>query len=348
MHKLFRWVLALSLLAGLGSGLARARATATPGAAEDLLALLPASDLIAVVDASRAFNELLPQLKAIAPGEIARATREIEEFTAKTGIDPAKIRTAVVGARIGGGGTAIDRDSAAIILQGIDVDPARIEAAVKLEGGSFRAADYKGKSIYTVTPKPKAPEGTGDSAAPAKQRDPISFSSLGNQTVAVGDEGTVKQVIDAQLAGAKGEANAKLTQVLRETKATGLVRFAALMPDNLRQSLSSQGDIFQQLGAVKLIFGSLEMAGDLSLTLDARLRTGSQEEATQLEASLKSLLAFGKAMLGGNQDPKFLAANQLIEQVKISAQTLDVTVLLLVPRAVIDQLAKPATPASKS
>lgn len=59
------------------------------------MAMLPASDLIAVLDVNRAFNELLPKLAGISTGGVDKLAKSVQEFTEKTGVDPSKIQNAV-------------------------------------------------------------------------------------------------------------------------------------------------------------------------------------------------------------------------------------------------------------
>src|SRR5438132_607625 len=116
MHRFFSWTLALVLLTGLvGASLSAVGKMAEPVAAaapmvEDEIALLPASDLIAVVNVSRFFTEVVPKIKTDAPADIAKLAKEMEDFTSQTGIDPSKIKTAIIGAQLQG-----DSGSAAII-----------------------------------------------------------------------------------------------------------------------------------------------------------------------------------------------------------------------------------------
>jgi hypothetical protein len=338
MQRLLRSIIIFSLLTSASYPVLSAPENeATPRTStEDLLALLPASDLLGVVDAGRAFTELLPRLKSIWPSAFSGLTKSLESFTTKTGIDPTQLKTAVIGAKMSGTGSG----QGVVILQGANVDPKRVEAAVIQEKGEFKTQDYKGKTIYTVTPPPPPPAPKPDNGAePPKQEkpSPLSFALLGNQLVALGDVPSIQSVLDVQAAPPKTNPNAELGAVLKETK-SGLIRFAAVLPDSLRQSLSGNGDLFKQIAAVKVIFGSFDFANDFSAALDTRLRTASANDASQLEASLKSLVVLAKSFLG--QDQKLAVLARLLDQVTIAAQANDVAVSLSVPRALIDQLSK--------
>src|SRR5258708_7615383 len=64
---------------------------------DELIGLLPAADLIAIVDINRLVNELVPRLTDIEAGGVDKMARRVADFTKKTGIDPAKVTSAVLG-----------------------------------------------------------------------------------------------------------------------------------------------------------------------------------------------------------------------------------------------------------
>jgi hypothetical protein len=303
-------------------------------AADELVAILPASNLIAVVDVGRAFNELLPKLADLSVGGVDKLARSIQDFTQKTGIDPSRIQTAVIGVSMEG-----PQGTGVVIIQGIDPDPQQIEAVMKELGSEFNTSDYKGKTIYNVLSKAKSPSAGSFSL----KTDELAVTALGRQRVALGDTKVVKQVIDIQTGAAKGGVSAAMTGALNETRPSALVRFALNIPESLRAEAANQGDLFKSVAAVKMILGTFDIAGDLGLSLDAVVRTASQNDATELENALKGLIALGKDIFGSG-DPKTNLISQLLDQVKIGAKINDVAVSISLPRALLDQLTKKETP----
>jgi hypothetical protein len=358
MKKFTSRLLALALVAAaLGSVVAAtfgSRRAATAGAASDeLVALLPASDVIAVVDLSRVFSEVIPQIKALTKDGGAKMTKEIEEFVADTGIDPAKVTSAAVGFKLTGADPS--KGSLAAIFQGVTLDRARIEASVKADQGTMNTVEYKGAQLLVITPPRKAEKAAapgekkaeGDAGAPADklaavQGEEIALVQLDANRAAVGSLGGVKAVLDARAAPAAA-ANAKLTELLKQTP-NGLVRYAASVPPDAAQALAGQGELFAQLATIKMVFGTLNLGQDLSATLDTKMRTATRDEATQLETSLAGLVSLGKMFIGGNQKPEMQAVAQLLDLVKIGSEATDVSLSLAVPRAVFDAFAKSAKP----
>ncbi len=318
----------------VGNGIT-AKAGASAPVPSDLIAMLPASDLIAVVDVGRAFNELLPKLAGFSTGGLDKLAASIQNFTTKTGVDPSKIRNAVFSLSMDG-----PQGTGVLILQGIDPDAKQIEAVMKEFGSEVKASDYKGKTVYSVLSKVKAP-----SAGPLSiKTDEIALAPLGSQRVAFGDLKVIQQVIDIQSGAAKGGVTAAMTGALNETRASALIRFALNIPESLRSEAANQSDLFKSVGAIKMILGVFDVASDFSLSLDTVMRTTSQTDATELENGLKGLVELVRGIIGSG-DPKTNLFSQLLDQIKIGSKVNDVSLSITLPRALIDQLAKKETPA---
>lgn len=178
-----------------------------------------------------------------------------------------------------------------------------------------------------------------------------AFVQLDEGRAAIGDETEVKAVIDALLEGANPTSHpgSELSAALQETKSTGLLRFAVNLPDSARQAAQGE-ELFKNLAVIKMVLGTLDVSDEMSLSLDAKLRTGSAEEATKLHESLAALLGLGKMMLGGNQDPMMRMLNKLLDQIRISPQTNDVALAITIPRELYETFLKsdPKTAPAKS
>jgi len=270
--------------------------TTTPTTLDELIGLLPAADLIAVVDVNRLVNELLPRLANIETGGVNKVAKQVADFTRNTGIDPAKATSAVMGFSMEGTvGTGV------VIVSGLDLNTSQIEAAMKEFKTEFKSSDYKGKKIFNLVAKDKKAE-----AGPVSVKtDETALALIGNQRFAFGDLKAVKEVIDVSAGAAKGAITPVMIGALKETRASALLRFALNVPESLKQSASDQGDLFKSVNALQVVLGTLDVASDFSMALDALLRTTSQKDATELEEGLKGLVSLVKSIFGGaNNDPK--------------------------------------------
>jgi hypothetical protein len=297
---------------------------AAPMSVADSMALLPASDAIAVLDVARLVHDLLPQVRAIAPEQTAKFEKEMSEFISETGIDPYKIRSAVIGLKMA------DSNSVSAIIEGITFDPNRLITSLKAKDSKqeVKPIDYKGKQVFVVA---------STKAEKAGVNEELAFTQLDADRVAVGNLSGVKGILD----GGSGAANTALHSLLAQTN-NGLLRFAANVPESAKKGLTGQGDMFAQFATIKTVFGSLDLTRELSLLLDTKLRTGSNDEASKLHTSLAALVGLGKMFLSGNNDPAIQALTQVIDLVKINAQDTDVALSMMIPKSVFDQFAEAA------
>jgi len=301
---------------------------------DELVAMLPATDLIAVLDVGRAFNELLPKLASLSIGGVDKLAKSIQDFTLKTGVDTSRIQKVVIGV-----GMDSSQGSGVVLIHGIDPDSTQIEAVMKEFGSEFKTSDYKGMTIYNVLSKAKGP-----SAGPfSLKTDDLALAALGRQRVAFGDMKAVKQVVDVQTGAAKGGVSAAMKGALNETRASALVRFALVVPETLRAEAANQGDLFKSVSAIKMIRGTFDVASDFGLSLDTVIHTASQNDATELENGLKGLIGLGKDIFGSG-DPKTNLIAQVLDQVKIGSKVNDVALSISLPREILDQLTKKETP----
>jgi len=301
------------------------------------LALLPPSDLIAVLDVGRIFDTLLPKLREMAPGEVAKMTKELDEFTSKTGVDPLKIRTAVIGVRLPDGNF---KGSGAVILQGLNLDPQKLAAVMKTSAGELKLLNHQGKPFFVVSrPKDKAQSGN----LPGLGVEEIAFAPLGEQGLVIGDAGSVKSVLEAQAGSGKGGSNVLLGEALQETSPSGWIRFAANLSDGFRQELSKQGSALRPFASLKVLFGSLSFDGanGSAAALDLKMRTSSPDEAAKLESHLKDLVVAGKTFFGDDKDPLMQAVNQVFDGVRITTQANDVSLALSLPKELLDRFSQP-------
>ena len=378
MHKMFSWILAALLVVSSAAINPNANASGTSAremasvrtviAADDSIAILPKSDVVAVIDVSRLVNDLLPKIKNAWPDQFAKFEKDLTDGMAKAKVDIYKVKTLTIGLKLFG-----DVTTGAMIVEGLPLTAEMMADTI--------STAYKGKTLYVEKPKPAAAKtvAKGKSTAPVKGKakaaasseksalsdvsavasnmgasllkDKTAFVQLDEARVAIGDEAEVKAVIDALLGGPNPDSNvgSELSAALKESSSTGLFRFAVNLPDSVRQMAAGE-EFLKNLAVTKMVLGTLDISDNLSLLLDAKLRTGSAEDATKLHESLAALLGLGKMMLGGNQDPTMEMLNKLLDQIKLSLQTKDVSLGLTVPRELYETLLKPdpkAVPAKK-
>jgi hypothetical protein len=297
---------------------------------DELIALLPASNLVAVLDAKRGLKDLLPRLSELKFGGMDKLASQVQEFLTNTGIDTSKVKNAVMGFQMNG-----MQFIGAVIFQGLALDDKNVEAAMKAAKFEYKTENYKGKQLYLVTSIIKPPS-LGPFSIKSNQ---LALITLGQERVVIGDLQIVKSIADVQTGAAKGGVTNLMTAALKETKETALVRFALDIPQDLRTDAANQGDLFKSIAAIKIMMGTIDFAEDLSLSLDTNMRTESPKQAIELEQGLKGLLSLARAFLPPPTQQNDIYG-QIIDQVKIGTKLSDVSLSIILSRPIMDQLSK--------
>jgi len=302
----------------------------TNSTTDELIALLPPSNLVAILDAKRGLKDILPRLSSMSIGGVDKLAARIQEFLTSTGLDTSKVTNAVMGFEMNG-----TQLIGAAIFQGIPLDDKKVEEAMKAAKFEYKIENYKSKKVYLVTSTIKPPA-LGPFSIKTNQ---MGLIALGPEHVVIGDLRTVKLIADIQSGAARGGVSKLMTAALKETRETALVRFALDIPQDLRTEAANQGDLFKSIAAIKIMMGTFDVAEDLGLSLDTTMRTESEKAAAELGEGLKGLLSLARAFLppSNQQNDPY---GQIIDQVKIVAKLSDVSLSLTLPRAIIDQLSK--------
>lgn len=350
--------------------------------ADNTIALLPKSDVVAVLDLNRLLNDLLPKAKQIWPEQFAKFEKEFNDVFSKAsaaGIDVYKLKSVAIGMNLFG-----EKTTGAMIVEGLTVTP----ELMSKENTERSTIDYKGKTLYIEKPKPEPKPVAKASAKTSGKRkvaarsktqsraksqtaraktsaqlpggvpmgnvtdlasnvgsnllkDNTAYVQLDETRAAIGDETQVKVVIDALTGSPTPSSNLsqELSNALQETKANGVLRFAVNIPESARKAAEGE-EFLKNLAVTKMVLGTLDVSDEMSLLLDAKLRTNSADEASKLHESLAALLGLGKMMLGGNQDPTMQMFSKMLDQVRLSPQSNDVTLAITLPRELYETFLK--------
>lgn len=298
-------------------------------------ALLPASDVIIQIDARQVLKLLLPQLGSMAPAELLKMKRQLDEFMNKTGIDPLKISGVAVGLSFNG--ASASKASGAVIVQGIEPDMQKIATALRAEKIVFKTQTYQSKTMLLGSPDGKTLPRMNLTSA-ANKPEELALAPLSGGLV-LGDPASVRSVLDAEAGARPGFANALHSEMLAQVSPAAMIRFSAVIPDSFRQTLSQQDKSLSPFAAIRMLGGSfaLDAAEHGGMALDLRAHTSTAREAAQLKTALDGLVMLGKGLFSSEKDPMVQLLSQALDQVQINAHETDVTLSLSLPKAMLDR-----------
>jgi hypothetical protein len=301
---------------------------ALPG--DDLLPLLPQSDLIMTIDLPVVLTEILPRLEKLGVKGLQPIAAAVSTITTRLGIEPRQL-----------GGSAIGLSfqsfeaTGLLLVKGLDPDQKTVEDLLRLYKVEYKVAAHEGVTIFSVTNPPNLP-----AIGPLTLRiSDLAVAALGQGVVAVGDLSRIRKVIEGRKASAANGSNQLLVTALRGDGSPAPLRFAFTLTSAMREEALNQGDLFRSIAAVRVVQGGLRLSPELVTDLNALMRTSSAGEATELEQGLKGLLNLARVLLSnGNQ-----LITDLLNRARITVRSSDVSITINLPPAFIERLV-PRTP----
>lgn len=281
-------LLALLLLCALSFSPARAQTTA-----HGALTMLPASDVVLVINHSRIWNEAVPRFFGDNAAPLAHIRAEMEKFKKMTGVDVRSVSQIVIGVRFVNAESVpknFDKKEMAIVIiaQG-DFSPAALVAAMKRDARErVQEEQHAGQTIYTINEPYKG------GASPRPDIEKVAVAVLDGSTIAVGDLVNVRATVDARTGGARLSPDLAVL-VMRNSNA--LISLAGNVPANLSASLAPKGSsgnadldktvnkFFETIASIRQMYLSTGLTPTgVETYLGARL--GSAEQAASLSDML--------------------------------------------------------------
>jgi hypothetical protein len=307
-----------------------------------LVAMLPASDGIAVFDARRFVNVALPRLLSANRPMLAKIMAQLTELEAKSGIDLRKFDQVAVGVSVKDL-SAKNVDVSPVVIFGGDINAGALVALAKIGSkGDYREEKIGGRSIYVFSMKSAANAASTaakTSAAGAVVDDAlknvpseIAVTALDSNTLAAGSLERLRETIEGT-----SHVSSDLVSLL-SVKDTSIMSFAFKAPDAAAKALSLDNDeLGKNVDSIDFISGSLDVAA-AGTSLQVAARTRTSEQAQSLKDTLEGLQIVGKALLGNSKRADRKVYGRMLRNVKCDARGTDVSLDLLVPQADIDIL----------
>ncbi len=309
---------------------------------DPLVAMLPASDGVAVLNARRFFSDAVPQVFSANQPLLSSITSQIDNIEAKTGIDLRKFDSVVIGIALKKvSEKEYDFDPVAI-ARGELRSGALLAIAKLASNGTYREEKYGEKTIYIFTAKDvlqKSAAKTSGSkieetitkALDGLTRD-VAVTAVDGNTLAFGSLTRVREALDG-----KTHVTADITSLLGQ-KETSVVDFALKTPTGMSKLLPLDNDeLGANIDSIRFVSGSIDVAS-AGTSLQVTAKTVKGDQAQGLYETLDGLKLLGKAFFGGSKRPDQKVYARLIDNAKISIHGNSVTIDLLVPQSDIDAL----------
>jgi hypothetical protein len=308
----FSFIIAAFGLTQIGFAQKRAKASAT-GQVSNLLASLPPSDAVALINVKRVLDEALPKLLVENPAKVTEVNDELAKFKAQTGLDPRSFDQIALGLQYTYPSEGTTKIRTVALARGTFNAGAIVAAGRLAANGKYEEQKYQGKTIYVFSLERQINLlGLWDIRVGE-----LAVSSLDGHTLALGNLESVKEVIDANRTGKR--PNAELI-ALASRDPNAVVGFGGNISEALLQNLRISNDgIARELTAVRQVYGTLGLTpANLELMLAAR--TVDTYAARNLGDTVEGLKQFGGLFINRLSAAKGTLARSALNNLKITTQ----------------------------
>ena len=333
--------LCLLVLNTAGSAIGDVGAKRKASPANQLAAMLPATDGIVTIDVKRFLSDAMPKLLASNPAMLGRLTEHMDEMKATTGVDFRQFDHAAIGIRARKIAEKKYDIDPVVITRGQVSTAALIEAAKTAANGKHREEKIGNRTIYLFPSKaavdkakqqvPTASPQAVDTIARKLPKD-IAVVALDGNTLLFGEDTLVRQAVSERPA-----ANPLLKFLGK--KETSIVDFAGKLPGGMSAFIPLDNDeLGKNIDSIQFVYGNMDMITD-GMVMNVTARTLQPAQATALLETLEGLQIIGKAFLGGSKGADKQVYARLIDNAKFSAKGNEVIFDLQVAQGDIDVLA---------
>lgn len=266
-----------------------------PGAGDDALMALPASDAVMFVDVQRLLSEVTPRILANHPALLARMNSQIDQLKESTGVDVRLFDQIAIGMRLVN--TAGQKAEQATATPGKDSGPNKANAVItgpmadvvailrgRFDSSAVVAAGLsKAKARGEAQPQEQMHNGKtiyidGKRAA--------AIAVLDANMIAFGTAEGVRAAIDASAGG--GRVDSELAALAKQNP-NALLGFSGNVPASLIQKFGVGGDEWGEAFAyIRQVYGSMS-APEKNAEMILRLRTESADQAQAITEKLATI-----------------------------------------------------------
>jgi hypothetical protein len=284
---------------------------------------LPEGNMLATVDVGTLLNQTIPATLQNSPEQKAKFDAELKTWQEQYGIDPNQIKLMAISGNIT---SSADTGDVAAIMTG-SFDTEKLKAALRKDpktGAEARTEDYNGTTIYIrqAADKEQAGAVAGQAGATAASKE-VAIAVMDASSVVAGTPAGVRKAIDARASkGANATSNATLFNTFKETKQTGLVRFALAPPPT--QPAPNADPTTQALANARYVFGALDATSGLAF--DVTMRADNADSAKPIYDQLSQGIEQVKPMVANN--PQLQGVKTILDSTTVAQADKDVKVAI--------------------
>lgn len=308
--------------------------------AAGIVALLPASDAVVVVDTNRFLNSALPQILSGNQAMFAEVTKAIDDAKARTGIDFRQFDYVAAGITATNVAPKKYEFDTVLVARGKVNTGALIAAAKLAANGKYREEKIGERTVSVFEPteviQQNLPQGQAKKVGLISKifggKREIAATALDGNTLVFGSVEKVRLALSG-----KSRVSPDILGLLSKTTAP-VASFAAKVPGGMRAYLPLDNDeLGKQVDSIQYLYGSMDVNGS-GTVLNATARTAQAAHATGLKDTLEGLQMLGKAFLGGASGADKQVYARLVDNVKFTARANEVTMDLSIAQADINFL----------
>lgn len=308
----------------------------------ELVGLLPASDIVVTLDTQRLLNQALPQIFSANQEKLAEINRKIDDLKNKTGLDARQFQQIAVGLATKRAAAKDVEFEPFVLARGSFNSGALVAVAKMASGGKYREEKIGNRTVYIFSPKEIAgknkPSG-GDSyfdkifdkVTKSLDRE-IAVTTFDEKTLAFGTPVRVREAFEK-----KTRVEAEVSALINRNP-DAVISFGGRMPNGMGAFLPFENDeLGKNLDAIRQVSGALNVGnGNAAVSLMAK--TLKEDQAQGLKETMDGLQMLGKAFLGNSKSPDKQAYSRMIENAKITRSGSEVLFDLKVPQSDLDVL----------
>jgi hypothetical protein len=286
---------ALTLALPASAQTRRAQATparrGAPTTAAGVIAQLPASDAVMVIDVKRLFNEAMPRAYANNQAELARVGGEIDKFKERTGLDARQFSQLAFGVRYAetqSGATTMD---AVAIARGAFNSAAVVSAGRLASNGKYQETRYGGKSVHVFSFDDQV-KLLGLFKVHLTE---LAVAALDANTLAVGKPSRVREAIDA--AAGRGRVSAEIAGLASHTP-DAIIGLGGTLPASATRNLDFlSAEFSRSVASIRQFYGSVGSSAE-GFQVQTVFRTETAGAAKTLGDTVEGLKMFAPAAIG--------------------------------------------------